>query len=234
MKHDHSHGHDHHDGECCGHGHSHKEQTCSHGHEHGEECSHGHVHSSKCSHEHEHGEQCAHSHEHEHVHGPHCSHGHDHEHEDAQADAEWTRRFFLVLQAVVLMMIGGVMCFFVASGRINYFLAPTFRALALWGGIGIMVMGLFNLLVNHSKKECCHDHDHDDDDSGHVHSHEGSVAGRAVTLLLLSSSIAAAAILTPDRQTSQYLMYKESAARRNGINSERLKKENPGLASALN
>ncbi len=254
MKHDHDHSHGEHG--CCGHhhdkekeGHTHsgkcghehhahggeehcgeKEhvhtETCGHGHDH----KHDHVHSAECSHEHEHG----HDHEHKHVHGPGCCHGHHHDHED-DADAEWTRKFFLILQAVVLTMMGGVICYFVASGRIrsaNY-LAPEFELMALCGGIGIIVLGLFNLLVR--KKDAGCGHDHGDDEEGAVpHSHEGSVTGKALTLLLLSGSLAAAAMLTPDKYTAEHMVSKAAASGDAVEGAAReLKKNNAALMEGL-
>ena len=164
-------------------------------------------------------------------------------------DAEWTRRFFLALQAVVLIMIGGLMCYFVASGRIEGrngtipYVVGGFKVLVLTGGLGIMLMGIFNWLMRDRSAGCSHSHegdccgstgeeDHGHDDHGHTHHHEGSVTGRAFTLLILSGSLASAAVLTPDQFSTAYLLKKGEAYRSNAGNPEAFAKANPGLAAA--
>jgi uncharacterized repeat protein (TIGR03943 family) len=177
-----------------------------------------------------HTDKCGHDHAHEH--GSHCCHNNE-----AHEDAEWTRRFFLLMQAVVLVMIGGVMCYFVASGRIGAYLVGNFKILALAGGIGIIILGLFNLMMRDKNAGCGHDHSHGEEEetstAASPHTHDGSVASRAVTLLLLSGSIAAAAILTPDHYSRDYLMNKGSAIKQQPLTAEQLKQKNPGLATAL-
>lgn len=220
MSHDHDHKHDGH--ECCGHDH----------HAHGTEAkdhTHAHAHHECCGHEHSHDESCGH---------------------EAAEDAEWTRRFFVMLQAVVLLMIGGVMCYFVASGRIDGknidspYVTGWFKTLALYGGLGIMVMGVFNWLMRGKQAACGHDHG-TEDCGGHGpdldpaqaepaehHHHEGSVMGRALTLLVLSGSVAAAAILTPDQFSGLYLQHKAEAFRGDSNSRQRLAATNPALAAA--
>jgi len=142
---------------------------------------------------------------------------------------------------MVLIMIGAVMCYFVASGRINGanpdapYVTGWFKGLALCGGLGLIVMGLFNWLTLRREADCGHDHGHaHDDDSAqpHFHTHEGSVAGRALTLLVLSGSVAAAAMFTPDQLSSRYIQYKASAYSTDRNSAERLKQANPELAKA--
>jgi uncharacterized membrane protein YcgQ (UPF0703/DUF1980 family) len=227
MSHHHEHSHDGH--QCCGHDHTHE-----HDHEHKEQ-----THSDDAG-------VTQHHHDHSHVHSEAC--GHDHVHDDAA----WTRQFFAFLQAVVLLMIGGIMCYFVASGRIDGqnpqapYVTGWFRVLVLCGGLGIMVMGVFNWLMRNRAVDCGHDHvadqpagccgdathDHGDPAKPHVHSHEGSVLGRSVTLLLLSGSVAAATMLTPDQLSSRYVQYKAVAYGNDRNSTTRLAKESPGLAAA--
>lgn len=221
MKHPHDHKHDGH--ECCGHEHhDHAPASMENGHDH--------------DHAHDHHECC----------------GHDHAHaesgDDAAEDAEWTRRFFVLLQAVVLIMIGGVMCYFVASGRIDGkntdspYVIGWFKTLALCGGLGIMVMGIFNWLMRGKQVACGHDHgpgdgcehDHASEkaEPAEHHHHEGSVIGRALTLLVLSGSVAAAAMLTPDQFSSRYLQHKAEAFRGDSGSQQRMAAANPALAAA--
>ncbi len=217
MSQQHDHKHDGH--ECCGHDHQHhaveaKDQGPAHDHE-------------SCGHDHAHAECCE---------------------DDVAEDAEWTRRFFVLLQAVVLLMIGGVMCYFVASGRIDGknpdspYVTGWFKTLALCGGLGIMVMGVFNWLMRGKQVACGHDHgDHEGCEHNHRpgeekhdphHHHEGSVMGRALTLLVLSGSMAAAAMLTPDQFSSRYLQHKAEAFRGDSNSQQRMAAGNPALAAA--
>jgi uncharacterized membrane protein YcgQ (UPF0703/DUF1980 family) len=159
---------------------------------------------------------------------------------------------FAFLQMLVLLMIGGLMCYFVASGRIDGrnpqtpYVTGWFKVLALCGGLGIMVMGVFNWLMRKRRVDCGHDHgdaneaacchheghDHKEGAAPHIHPHEGSPAGHAITLLLLSGSIAAAAIMTPDQLSSRYVQFKAEAYRGDSSSAEGLRKESPKIAAA--
>ena len=252
QHHDHSHADEHGDGHtCCGghhhqHGHSHAEKSgggcCGHGHSH-EKDDHSHA---ACAHSHGEGD-CSHEDHHSHAHGC-CGHDHDHAHDHAGCcghdhgdDAEWTRKFFAFLQGVVLLMIGGVMIYFVVSGRIDGrnpntpYVTGWFKGLALAGGLGLMVMGLFNWITSRRQLDCGHDHSHGDEDSSgpaHVHSHDGSAAGRALTLLVLSGSVAAAAMLTPDGYSGKYAINKGAAYSGDANSAEKLLQTSPEIARA--
>lgn len=214
----------------------------SHHHDHqheGHDCDHA----QSAAPEHEHAmEECGH----DHTHGPGCAHDHKHaHHHEPEDNTAWTRRYFLFLQMLVLLMIGGVMCYFVASGRIDGrnpdapYVTGWFKVLVLAGGLGIIVMGLFNFFMRNKDEGCGHDHGDGDDCNGgehapSVHSHDGSVAGRAITLLLLSGSIAAAAILTPDQFSARYMLHKGQAydTDRNSPGAQQ-KAQNPVPAAAV-
>jgi len=144
-------------------------------------------------------------------------------------------------------MIGGIMCYFVASGRIDGqnpqspYVTGWFKVLVLCGGLAIMVMGVFNWLMRNRTVDCGHDHGGDADSENHAlpgqpaaypHTHEGSVLGRAVTLLLLSGSVAAATMLTPDQLSSRYVQFKAASYGNDRNSAARLAKESPGLAAA--
>ncbi len=60
--------------------------------------------------------------------------------------------------SVAVMVWGGVMLYFYTSGRIVTYLAPDFRIIALAGGLGLMVIGLFNLLMCTVPAVVPHDH----------------------------------------------------------------------------
>lgn len=228
--HDHSHSHE---GGCCGHSHETKKACCSHDHAHSHKHDHG---GDCCGHDHKaEKSNCGHDHSHD---GDCC--GHDHK---DGGDAEWTRKYFLSMQAVVLLLIGGLMCYFIVSGRIDGrdgttpYVVGNFKLLVLGGGLGIVLMGVFNWLMRNRSAGCGHDHgdencDGHEHEGGHTHHHDGSVAGRAITLLVLSGTIAAAAVMTPDQFTAKYLLSKGEAYRGDAKSAQKFKQENPELAAA--
>jgi uncharacterized repeat protein (TIGR03943 family) len=203
--------HHHHEHGCCGHDHHHDDHVPA-----------------ACGHDHDHS-ACGHSHEKEHT----CC-GHTHTAAaaapDDDSDAAWTHRTFMFIEMFVLLIIGGVLCYFVASGRIAGradggapYVTGRFRALALAGGLGIMVLGVFNFLQRrrnagcghaHDEHDCCghdHDHDHSHAPAAAPHSHDPSMGSRALVLLLISGSLAAGAILTPDGYSSKFMQTKGAA-----------------------
>ena len=52
-----------------------------------------------------------------------------------------------VIFSIALIAWGAVLVYFYASGRISKYLAPDFRPLTLAGGLGLLVVGAFNLLT---------------------------------------------------------------------------------------
>ena len=91
------------------------------------------------------------------------------------------RSFTHYLSVALLFLWGGVMLYFYASGRIINYLPPDgiFQPMVLAGGVGLIILGLFNLLTaNAAEQDCGHDHSHDHShdhvhtpDCGHDHSH---------------------------------------------------------------
>ncbi len=72
-----------------------------------------------------------------------------------------------LISVALLLLWGGVMLYFYASGRIIHYLPPDgiFQPMVLVAGIGLMVLGLFNLLTLGQKEhDCSHDHGHSHDD----------------------------------------------------------------------
>ncbi|MBL9129737.1 MAG: DUF1980 domain-containing protein [Verrucomicrobiaceae bacterium] len=95
------------------------------------------------------------------------------------------RTLIHLLSVTTLLLWGGVMLFFHYSGRVAAYLPPDgiFRPMVLAAGIGLCVLGLFNLLTMNTEDIGCegHEHAHDDDhdhskcghDHGHKHDHGG-------------------------------------------------------------
>ncbi len=74
-----------------------------------------------------------------------------------------------ILFSLIVLTWAAVMLYFYSSGRIGKYLAPDFRPLALYGGLGLAVMGLFVLLTANESASCGHDHS-----EGDPHDHEAS------------------------------------------------------------
>lgn len=85
-----------------------------------------------------------------------------------------------LISVALLFLWGGIMLYFYASGRIAKYLQSEgiFQPMVLVGGIGLIILGLFNLMTMKAEEaECCehdhsHDHDHDHGCCGHDHAHE--------------------------------------------------------------
>lgn len=81
-----------------------------------------------------------------------------------------------LLSVLLLTLWGAVLLYFYSSGRLAYYLPADgiFRPMVLVAGIGLLVLGLFNLATIGTKEEDCCDHDHGHDkDDGHEDHHEG-------------------------------------------------------------
>lgn len=82
-----------------------------------------------------------------------------------------------LLSVLLLILWGGVMIYFHVSGRVINYLPSDglFRPLMLVGGIGMVVLALFNLLTYSQDEGACCSHDHGgcghDHDHGHKHDH---------------------------------------------------------------
>lgn len=90
-----------------------------------------------------------------------------------------TRTLVHLLSVAMLLLWGGVLLYFHITGRLVNYLPPDgiFRPMVLVSGIGLVVLGLFNLLTMTAEDAGCeghdhaHDHDHDHKDCGHDHGH---------------------------------------------------------------
>ena len=94
-----------------------------------------------------------------------------------------------VLSSLALTAWGGVLVYFHASSRITKYLSEDFHPLVLAGGLGLIVVGLFNLLTATQSADCGHDHGPEDS-----HDHESldlnPLAAFAILLLPLGFSVA--------------------------------------------
>lgn len=80
-------------------------------------------------------------------------------------------RFFHYAGIFILFAWSGVLLYFYASGRVDFLLKGNFQYGPLFGGLGLAVMGLFNVFTAKAKVDCGHDH------GGHEHNHDHSECG---------------------------------------------------------
>ena len=112
-----------------------------------------------------------------------------------------TRR---ILFSLAVLIWSAVLLYFHASGRINKYLAPDFRPIAFFGGLGLAVLGLFNLLTAGQAADCGHDHGPDDA----AHDHETSDMHPLVALALMVLPVALSVAWTKDEYSAAALMRK--------------------------
>jgi uncharacterized repeat protein (TIGR03943 family) len=101
-----------------------------------------------------------------------------------------------ILFSLSVLLWSACILYFYESGRIVKYLAPDFRPIALAGGLGLAVMGLFNLLTAFREAGCGHDHG---DGEAHEHDHEGSDMSPIATLLLMVLPVGFSAAWTKDQ-----------------------------------
>ncbi len=105
--------------------------------------------------------------------------------------------------STALLTWGGVLLYFYASGRIVKYLAPDFRMFALAGGLGLLVVGLFNLLTAGQRAACGHDHGPDDS-----HDHESLDVHPLAAFLILVVPLALGVAWTRDTYSTSALSRK--------------------------
>ena len=98
-----------------------------------------------------------------------------------------------ILFSLAVLLWAACILYFYNSGRIVKYLAPDFRPIALAGGLGLAVMGLFNLLTAFREADCGHDHGADDS-----HDHEGGDMQPLTALLLMTLPVACSVAWTKD------------------------------------
>lgn len=109
-----------------------------------------------------------------------------------------------VLFSLAVLIWSAVLLYFYTSGRINKYLAPDFRPIAFAGGLGLAVLGMFNLLTAGQKAACGHDHSGDDED----HSHEASDIHPLVALVLMTVPVLLSVAWTKDEYSAAALARK--------------------------
>ena len=67
-----------------------------------------------------------------------------------------------ILLSLAVLSWSATLLYFHTSGRITRYLAPDFRLICLLGGLGLAVLGIFNLVMagNHEDDACDEGHDH--------------------------------------------------------------------------
>ena len=98
-----------------------------------------------------------------------------------------------IVFSLVVLTWAAVLLYFFGSGRIVKYLAPDFRPLVLYGGLGLAVLGLFVLLTAGEKSSCGHDHS-----EGDPHDHEASDMNPFTSMALMLVPILFAVANTKD------------------------------------
>jgi hypothetical protein len=95
------------------------------------------------------------------------------------------RRVSIHLLSVFLLLLwGGIMLYFYMSGRlVPWYLQPlgNFRNMVLFSGIGLILLGIFNLATMGAEEADCYGHDHSHDHDGccdHDHDHHEHAHGK--------------------------------------------------------
>jgi len=114
--------------------------------------------------------------------------------------------FRRILFSIAVLVWSGVLLYFHATGRINKYLAPDFRPIAFAGGLGLAVLGLFNVLTARQTAGCGHDHEHDDD--GACHDHEASDIHPLAAFLLMVGPVLLSVAWTKDEYSASALARK--------------------------
>ncbi len=127
-----------------------------------------------------------------------------------------------ILFSLAILLWAACLLYFYGSGRIVKYLAPDFRTIALAGGLGLAVLGLFNLLTFRQKAECGHDHHSESD----AHDHEESDLHPLAALLLMTLPVAFSMVWTKDT-------FSQSTLARKGLYDDPAEANAPFLASAF-
>jgi uncharacterized repeat protein (TIGR03943 family) len=130
-----------------------------------------------------------------------------------------TRR---ILSSVAVLGWAAVLLYFYSSGRINKYLAPDFRMIAFIGGLGLAVLGLFNLLTAGQKADCGHDHSGDEE----AHDHESGDMHPLTAFFLMMVPVGLSVAWTKDE-------YSTAALARKGLYDAPSATSLPFMASSL-
>jgi uncharacterized repeat protein (TIGR03943 family) len=127
-----------------------------------------------------------------------------------------------ILFSLAVLVWSAVLLYFHATGRINKYLAPDFRPIAFVGGLGLAVLGLFNLLTAGQSADCGHDHAGDPD----AHDHETSDIHPLAAFFLMVLPVAFSVAWTKDE-------YSAAALSRKGLYDAPADMNTTFLASAM-
>ena len=126
-----------------------------------------------------------------------------------------------ILFSLAVLLWAAVILYFYQSGRIVKYLAPDFRPIAMAGGLGLAVLGLFNLLTAFREADCGHDHG-----EGEEHDHEGGDISPLASLILMTLPVGFSAAWTKDG-------FSQATLARKGLYEDVQPAETPFLASAF-
>jgi len=127
-----------------------------------------------------------------------------------------------ILSSVAVLLWSAVLLYFYSSGRINKYLAVDFRPIAFAGGLGLGVLGLFNLLTAGQESDCCHDGGCADE----AHDHEGGDMHPLTAFLLMVVPLALSVAWTKDE-------YSPAALSRKGLYDAPAAATSPFLGSGM-
>ena len=97
------------------------------------------------------------------------------------------KRLQNTLPALATLFWGGSIVWLYAAGRMGEFLVPKFHNITLFGGLGMIVLGLFVLLTLKQKSDCGHDHC----EHGHDHHDQNPFVVLLLMVLPLSAALSA-------------------------------------------
>jgi uncharacterized repeat protein (TIGR03943 family) len=109
-----------------------------------------------------------------------------------------------ILFSLAVLIWSAALLYFHATGRINKYLAPDFRPIAFAGGLGLAVMGLFNLLTAGQQAACGHDHSGESEG----HDHESGDIHPLAALLLMVLPVSLSVAWTKDEYSAAALARK--------------------------
>lgn len=113
------------------------------------------------------------------------------------------RKLQRVVFSLAVLGWAAALLYFYGSGRIAKYLAPDFRPFCLGGGLGLAVLGAFNLLTAGQRASCGHVHE-----EGAEHDHEGSDVHPLAAWVLMVVPLAVAVWATKDGFSQEALARK--------------------------